>query len=198
MPDGSPCYDPVRDGASGAGLPPCPTIPGGTVTTPPISTVTGTTTSVENQDTFCQKYPKNPVCLKGGDEDATTFGGACTGGFQCTGDAALCAAARATNETVCALKKLEVTDETFSTIGTNAATGQNPSDHPIKGKTDVSVGTFNQSNPFGGGCPSDYSISTSFGAVEIPFSAACGVLTLMGQLMVGLTMLCCALWLVRG
>jgi hypothetical protein len=175
----------------------CPNIgvPAGSVT----STVTsnGSTTTSQDQSDFCKSNPKSPQCL-GDDPDKNTFSGACQTGFTCDGDAALCAAAKATNETNCQLKALEVTDKTFSVVGTTAATGQDPTDHPRKNKTEVDIGTFNTTNPFSSQCPTDYTITTSFTSVVIPFSSACSVLSFMGQLAVALTSLACAMWLVKG
>jgi hypothetical protein len=166
-----------------------------TTTTTSVTSPTVTATVTENQDDFCKKNPRDPLCKETGD---SSFSGNCQSLFTCDGDAALCAAAKATNETNCQLKALEVTDKSFSVVGTTAATGQDPSDHPRKNKSEVDIGTFNTTNPFSNQCPPDYTISTSVVNLVLPLSSACSVLVLMGQIAVALTSLACALWLVKG
>lgn len=174
----------------------CYANPAAPVSTPGTSS-SSTGSSVQSQDGYCAANPNSKLCSKDGDG---SFGGSCTAGFQCSGDAVLCAAARGVHETKCALKPLD-TDANNSVvkIGLDSLTGLNAADHPIKTKQSVSVGTFNTVNPFGAGCPPDTSLGTFLGkSIVVPLASACGLFTLMGQLLVGLTMLASALWLVKG
>lgn len=47
---------------------------------------------------FCTKYPESPQCRE---QEKSEFGGSCEADFQCTGDAATCAIAQATNQLKC-------------------------------------------------------------------------------------------------
>jgi hypothetical protein len=141
----------------------------------------------------CEENPDALQCREG------SFSGSCQGGFQCSGDAVQCAAARGVHETKCALKPLETSDtDPTVVIGKNAITGGDPSDHPKNQKQEKSIGTFDQTNPFSAGGVSDISIDVLGTPTVIPLSQLNSTLALLGQLLVGLTMLCSALWLVKG
>lgn len=153
-----------------------------TTTNPDGTTTTKTDKKEETQEDFCTKNPKSPLCVEG------TFGGACSGGFACTGDAVQCATAKATNDLACSLKA-DASDPLVLT-GNGSMTGNNPSDHPLSLKTDLDVGSLNQSNPWGAGCPSDKVLTTFMGeAIVVPLSSACGTFQAMGNVLVGLALL---------
>jgi hypothetical protein len=167
-----------------------------TTTTTGSGSSGSTTTSTQDQSSFCKDNPQSPICKATEDSQ---FSGSCQSGFTCTGDAAQCAAAKGVYETRCNVDSLK-TDSSNSTVqfGTNAMTGTDPSTHPKNSKQSVSISSFNNSNPFGATCPADHTITVMQAQVVIPFSHACGLLQLMGNLMVGLVSLACAFWLVRG
>ena len=171
------------------------TTPGSSSSGSSGSSPTSTTTS-QDQSSFCKDNPTSPQCKA---IEQSTFGGSCAGAFVCTGDAAMCAAAKGANETRCALKPLE-TDANNATVqlGNTSATGQNPSDHPRNNKESRSIGTFDQTNPFSASGVSDMSISVMGSNVVIPLSSLNSTLQALGQLLVALTMLCSALWLIKG
>lgn len=62
------------------------------------NTCTKTTTEKQTTKGFCEENPNATVCKEA---EKSVFGGGCESGFTCTGDAAQCAAARATWETRC-------------------------------------------------------------------------------------------------
>lgn len=68
----------------------CNTTTTTTVTNPDGSTTTTTETESKPQSDFCKANPGHIVC-KGSEEG--TFGGSCSSGFQCSGDAVQCAQA---------------------------------------------------------------------------------------------------------
>jgi hypothetical protein len=196
--------------------------PGGTVSVPTSSTSTTTcnattcTTTTETKTeggTTTTKVTAEPVSDKCKDPAAaatlavckstspSAFSGACSSGFTCTGgDAAICAAARGVWESRCALESVQ-TDANNSTVraGLDAMTGTDPANHPRSQKTTVSVGTLNQSNPFGGGqCPADHNITFLGQSIAVPLSSACSVFQLMGSLAVGLSLLVAAFIVAKG
>jgi hypothetical protein len=163
----------------------------------PSSTTSNSSTTGEGSDKFCEKNPKSAQCK--GDTDSS-FGGSCSAGFTCSGDAAQCAAAKGVHETKCNVESLK-TEPTNATVqaGNAALTAGDPSDHPKNNKATKDIGTFDQTNPFGNSCPADQSFTIYKGAsMVIPWSSACGSLIIMGNLLVGFTMLISAFWLVKG
>lgn len=78
-------------------------------------TCTKTTSSTQDNSTFCKENPTDQLC-KGAEK--STFGGSCMEGFSCTGDAAQCASAKAAYELKCAM-----TDTSGSLIDANTAGG---------------------------------------------------------------------------
>jgi hypothetical protein len=166
----------------------------------PVGTTSGSpttstsTTTTESQGEFCEKRPDALQCRDG------SFSGSCKSGFVCEGDAAMCAAARGTHETKCALKPLE-TDENNSIvqIGLNSANGLDPSDHPKNNKQTVNLANMvDKTNPFNSSCPNDMPLQILDGvSISIPLSEYCGIFQILGRILVGLTLLSSAFWLIR-
>lgn len=158
-----------------------------------------TTTTKKDTNDFCKDSvnANTPICKAASPSD---FGGSCAAGFTCNGgDAALCAAARGIWESRCTVESLK-TDPANAAVAAGAAalTGSNPANHPREQKTTVNVGNLTTTNPFGGGCPVDTSITVIGQQIVIPLSSACSVFQLMGSLLVGLTMLCAAFIVAKG
>lgn len=164
------------------------------VTTSGSPTTSTSTTTTESQGEFCEKRPDALQCRDG------SFSGSCKSGFVCEGDAAMCAAARGTHETKCALKPLE-TDENNSIvqIGLNSANGLDPSDHPKNNKQTVNLANMvDKTNPFNSSCPNDMPLQILDGvSISIPLSEYCGIFQILGRILVGLTLLSSAFWLIR-
>jgi hypothetical protein len=79
--------------------------------------------------------------------------------------------------------------------------GIHPDDHPWMTPDEHNLSSgFDQTNLIGGSCPSDMSVQVShFGNVSIPFSQLCGPAGALGNILVGLTALCClGIVFVRG
>jgi len=160
----------------------CTTATTTTTTNPDGTTTVKTDKKEESKDDFCTQKPKSPLCLEG------TFGGACAGGWSCTGDAVQCATAKAVNDQACALK-VDPANSVLG-VGNSALGGGNGTGHPLDSITDVDVGTLNQTNPWGAGCPADKHLATFMGeAITLPLSSACGVFQTMGNLLVGFALL---------
>lgn len=194
-PDGSPNNDPDSSGGSPNGTTTstgttstkcvdgkCTTETTTTTTNPDGTTTTKTDKKEETKDDFCTQNPKSPLCVEG------TFGGACSGGFQCTGDAVQCATAKAVNEQMCAMK-VDSTNAIVS-LGSSSMDGGNGTGHPIDSITELDVGVLNQANPWGAGCPADRVLTTFMGkAIVVPLSSACSTFQIMGNVLVGFALL---------
>lgn len=153
-----------------------------TTTTPDGVVTTKTDKKEEKKEDFCASNPKSPMCIEG------SFGGACAGGFQCTGDAVQCATAKAANEQMCAMK-VDINNAIVG-LGNLSLGGGNGADHPKNSVTDVDVGMLNQTNPWGAGCPADKVLTTFMGnTITVPLSSACSSFQMMGNVLVGLALL---------
>jgi len=162
---------------------------GANVGTPQVttSTVNKPAGQKTEMDDFCSSHPNSIVCLQ------STFGGAC-GSWNCSGDAAQCAAAKAINDVKCAL-----TDTTSaSTLGNQAAAGTDPlaSTFPNPAAPTVTAlgSSLDQSSWLSSSCPADVTVTLpmSLGAVTIPFSSLCSVLTSLGYAMVAIALIIAA------
>eukprot|EP00456_Euglypha_rotunda_P019975 TRINITY_DN17589_c0_g1_i7.p1 TRINITY_DN17589_c0_g1~~TRINITY_DN17589_c0_g1_i7.p1 ORF type:complete len:498 (+),score=71.56 TRINITY_DN17589_c0_g1_i7:274-1767(+) len=172
-----------------------------TTTTTTVTNVDGskttTTTSGDKPTTdmggFCKENPGSPICKN------SSFGGACAGGFQCDGDAVQCAIAREQHTRNCALY---VTETPQSTAGYSALTaGDRPGDHPANDPTAEALdfsGRIDQTDRLGGGSLTDLTIPVgNLAPVVISFSQLQSPLAMLGNLLVGVTMLW-ALFIVFG
>lgn len=171
-----------------------------TITTTTTTNVDGsknTTTTIATEptqkDSFCKENPGSTICK------SSSFGGSCAGGFTCDGDAVQCAIAREQRARNCALYET-VTPQ--STAGNAALTaGDRPGDHPANSPTAEALdfsSRIDQTDRLGGGSLADLVIPVSaLTAVTIPFSQLQTPLAMLGNLLVGVTMLW-ALFIVFG
>lgn len=151
-----------------------------------------TTTTTQPIGTYCSANPGAAVCAAE-KEEPSSWGGSCAG-FQCGGDAVQCAIAREQHVRNCALFD-QATD--LSRVGTAAATGDNPSDHPrnqVQSTTFALSSMLDASPLFGGsgGCPADYAFSYGGQSLVIPFSQTCDVLHMLGAMWMGICYLVAA------
>lgn len=154
--------------------------PSGSVTS---SITDGTSTTSEPRNDFCQRNPKHPSCA-----DGSAFAGSCTGGFTCTGDAALCAVAKAANEQKCLLDKPSPEAELYETVKTGTGTGI------ASQVTDITSASFNSTSDLGAGAGMadrivTVSVSGTTRNITIPFSMVNPWLTILGNLMLTLAYL---------
>lgn len=172
-----------------------------------------TTVSKESQVDHCSRNPLSVHCSgitnngdgspkgEGGEgtcegtaeecgEEQSSFSGTCLAQFSCEGDAIQCAIALDQHKRHC--QAFEDANE-LSTVASGNMSGEaRPDGHPGNAPESVAVSftsMIDQTNVIGGGCPTDVTITAG---VVIPFSAVCGELQLLGNLMVGLTMLAAA------
>jgi hypothetical protein len=158
-------------------------------------TLTGTTTTTTTYGQHCAANPGAPQCNGGsstgtggdgdgeGGEGSSSFGGSCSAGFSCEGDAVQCAIARDQHIRAC---QFYDTTTDLSTIGANAvsAAASQPAGHPGASPETVDLSLsdrINQTPLFGGTtCPSDVSATIMGQSITVPFSDMCGYLNLMG------------------
>lgn len=209
---------PPPPGASSPGTTSTTVNPDGTVTTTTRSG-DGTTTSTTNPgqqiglEGYCLRNPTAFICTgtPGGAPapgpsasapetaaSASSFGGACSGGFTCSGDAVQCAIAREQHRRMC-----ELVDANPSQVQAIAA-AMAATPGPVSGFTgspaspiEVNIGTMMSGAPgstLGTSCPGDYQV----GPILIPLASACPAIQLMGQIAVAMTVLSLAVWLGRG
>jgi len=159
-----------------------------TTTTPPnggAPTVTvGEPVEGPEQDqlSFCQENPGLAICKD------TAFSGTC-GNVTCTGDAVQCAMAREQSKRACELMdaSTEQTQLALSAINGGLA-GEHPRS-PGNGPVIGLGGAIDQTNLLSAGCPTDVSFSLGGNAMSLPLSQLCTPLQLLGNALVGITML---------
>lgn len=138
---------------------------------------TTTSSATQTKDSFCSENPRAAACLTG------QWGGNCSAGFTCDGDAVQCAVARGTWEQNCRMAPQD--GDQSEAIGRAAAAGTLANSDPRAAGGTVSVGSFDQSNPYSSQCPADLSIAVgSYGTLVVPFSKACPYLAFIGWLAV--------------
>jgi len=165
------------------------------------STVTGTTTSsvtdgttttsvgtvvrVETtpQNAFCVDNPTSTIC------NPSAFAGTCDTAFTCDGDAAMCAAAKATNAQNCLLRQ----SSSEKTLYENTVAGGSVSGLSSV-TTAISSANFSQVNALGvSGCFTDKTYTIAVAGitknVTIAFSTICPYASALGDLLVAVSML---------
>lgn len=143
-------------------------------------TENGKSEEIKDQKSFCEENPGLSICLDG------AFGGSCSSGFTCKGDAIQCAIARQSYESSCKIHG----ENAMSAIGLAAAAASAP-ELPASSAL-FSLGDRLSEVPiFGtnGGCPSDSSVAVLGVSVALPFSQMCDSLHLVGQALKGLALL---------
>lgn len=155
-----------------------------TTTTNPDGTKTDKSeTTSQAQADYCTRNPNATACKR----PEGSFGGSCTAGFSCEGDAVQCAIAREAYRRNCELLEKETPE---STLGKNIANGEDrPVGHPGNSPEIVNVsGNINQTNPYGGSCPPDINLNVYGKTVIVPLSNACDIFKWMGYIAVAFTM----------
>lgn len=181
---------------------------GGVCTSTTTSTVSGaptTTVRTQDQSSFCTDNPNHRLCKQAngiGEESEeptpSEFGGSCTGGFTCSGDAAQCAAARGVWESRCALKALEgETSNAAYQAGLGAISGAPPAQNPRANPDSIGL-VLNQTNPYSATCPPDITLNLAGKQIVIGLASRCGSFQLLGNLLVALALLAAAGIVIRG
>lgn len=153
------------------------------------TSATTTENAVKPRDDYCRDNPQDPAC---GEEEKGSFSGNCSVGFDCKGgDAAMCATAKAVHEQKCLLTPSADVQTEANRITDGTWSGSVP-------EMQKNIGDFNQSNPFGSTCPGDHNVSVAGTTVVIPFASACSALQMAGNLLVAMTLLGSAMFVLKG
>lgn len=170
-----------------------------TVTSTPSSQSTSTKTEEVDKQSFCKENPESTVCKAG------KFGGVCSSGFTCDGDAIQCAMAKEQHQRNC---QLYDPDTDPASAVNRALAGDDPGNvDKMKAAAKASplnVGTFDFSGRgWSRTCPDDpsFSLSWAHGSAtewKLPFSKLCTPLGLAADVAVAITALGCAVFVLRG
>ncbi len=151
-----------------------------------VSTTTGTTAIT--QGSYCTLNPNALMC--GGEDKQSVFGGGCTSGYACTGDAIECAIAKAASDMQCKFFEKTSAESTLydSTKTNTTTTGLGTSSVAISGSS------FSQVNLLGTGAGMSDRTVTIQGTgwsktVTLPFSNVNAHLLQFGNLLVAVSMI---------
>lgn len=143
-----------------------------------------TTTTVE-KSAYCSQNKTTAACKneKGEEEGNGKFGGSCSAGFTCEGDALQCAIAKEQHKRNCEMSDdLLKTDEYKAWQTAKAWDGKSVTGN-LPGNREHTI-SLNVGDDFigSGSCPSDKTIEIPYGLFfTIPFSAMCEWLRLLGE-----------------
>lgn len=136
----------------------------------------------------------------GGSGSDGSWGGSCTAGFTCEGDAVQCAVAKEQHTRNCEL--LQTTDPDATYKAAADGTDDKGAEKMKSEASQVSVGSFDQNGlGWGRSCPADPEIPLGFGraaSFSIPFSRVCGPLGILSLAGVGITLLGSMVWMLGG
>lgn len=162
-----------------------------TTTTYNNNGVTGTRseTKTESKDDFCSKNPAATQC-KGG-----TFGGSCSGGFTCDGDAVQCAIAREQHKRACSLFDATSPERTLYESSKTATGNQAPA---VPGVA-ISSSSFDTSNALGAAaCLVDVPVTIANHQLTVPFSKVCPHLDMLKAVLIAVSLLLAVRIVSRG
>lgn len=169
-----------------------------TTTTAPdgSSTQTSTESTVPAAD-FCKVNPTHVVC-KGKDE--SSWGGSCSGGFACSGDAVQCAQTKAAWISACAADTSGMSAQITEGTAAMAAGAASGLGIPGMNESFDLAGKISEVPIFGssGGCPSDVSVSVGGSSYSLPFSRMCSQLQILGAALMAFAYLVAGFIVFRG
>lgn len=141
-------------------------------TTGTVTTTTGTATTTKPQAGFCSENPSSKLCGSG-DEKGSSFGGTCSAGFTCEGDAIQCAMAQEQHRRACKLFDDQAPESELYNAE-KSKTGKRTGDLP--GNETIAFGSsmYDASNALGPGtCISDLPADVLGQTVSLPISQIC-------------------------
>lgn len=184
----------TEDGTSSCIGSQCTTTTTKTTTGPDGVPVTSTETKSESKDDFCKNNPRSPQCI------SSAFGGSCAAAFTCDGDAVMCAITREQHIRNCKLFDDNTSSEAQLYGSEKNKAGSQTGALPGSGSIAISSSSFDTSDAIGGGsgCISDKSVTVAGSVVTIPFSAVCGHLAMLGNILLAVSFLLAGRIVVRG
>jgi hypothetical protein len=159
------------------------------------TTSTTTTTSTSTLGAYCAKNPNSSNCTGkpetpgsggggNGDGEDSQFGGNCTAGFTCEGDAIQCAMAKEQHKQWCELNAETAESDLYNEAKTK--TGSITGD--LEGNKDVDIASYFTGNDMfgmgGGSCFPDKAIEVMGKVIVIPFSTICPYIGILGNILV--------------
>lgn len=162
-----------------------------TTTTPAgggAATVTVRTEDVPKDD-YCRDNPRAIMCL------TSSFGGACSGGFVCEGDAVQCATAREIHTRNCRMFDQESPESVLYGTEKNKAGSQVSNENVA-----ISSANFDTSDAIGGSaaCITDKVVTVMGSPITIPFSGVCVHLAMLGNVLLTVSFLLAGRIFMRG
>lgn len=182
----------------------CTTTTTTTTTDKATNTSTSSTSSkTVNEGQFCasdtQGWCKNGSPKYGGngsdgdddsDTDKSAFGGSCSAGFTCSGDAIQCSIAREQHKRNCEMHENTDSDEYRTYAAAKAVTGKVTDSLPGNRSIDIGAmltGTTDRYLAGRGACPANRVIQGPNWSFEIPYSTICPYLEILGKILVIIT-----------
>lgn len=164
-------------------------------TTKENGTTTGTTKGEITLDGLCKESPDHAAC---GTDKESAFGGTCSAGFNCDGDAIQCAMARKQHETVCALFENKSAESDLYDAE-KAKTGNVTDANPNNSTQSIGSGMFDFTSALGGGsCIPNKSVTVWGKSIDLPFSDICPWLNALGTVLVSVSSLVALRIVMRG
>lgn len=165
-------------------------------TTNTTTTNTTTNTTSDGKGSFCEQNKGSKLCGDG-DDKGSSFGGSCSAGFKCEGDAIQCAIAQEQHRRDCKLFD-DSSAESDLYNANKAKTGNQTTELP--GNETISLaGRIDTSDALGGGgCFGDLSVTVWNTSVSLPLSNLCQYLAMLGNILVAVSMLMAARIVTRG
>ncbi len=145
------------------------------------------------KDDYCARNSGSSVCkvLESGkgngdsESDKSSFGGNCSAGWSCEGDAIQCAVAREQHKRACQL--FEDRDNDAYRLYDSEKNKEGSVLSGLKGNKDIDISQYvNDRDDFigSGSCPADRVIPFRYGEVSIPYSRLCPYLEMLGTVLI--------------
>lgn len=152
----------------------------------PVVTVT---TKEVPKDDFCTANPRSVMCV------TSSFGGGCTAGFVCEGDAVQCATAREIHTRNCRMFDQDSPESLLYGTEKNKAGSQVANENVA-----ISSANFDTSDAIGGpgACITDKVVTVMGSPITIPFSGVCVHLAMLGNVLLTVSFLLAGRIFMRG
>lgn len=149
------------------------------------TTKTGSTTTTGSKGGFCAENPNSQQCETG------SFGGSCSAGFSCDGDAVMCAIALDQHKRSC---------EIFEPGGPGAAAleAERAKTELSSSEVDISPAAFSVDPLIPSACIPDRAVTVVGKTFMVPFSSVCPSLALIGNVFFAVSFLLAARIVARG
>lgn len=184
----------------------CKTTTTTTTTTTNISTGASTTTTKTTETTgsltdYCAQKPEAGLCggsggkgnENGDGEDGSEFGGSCSGGFTCAGDAIQCAIAKEQHKRACKLfDDKNDASTSYEEEAKKEATRDVTKD--LAGNEEVDIASkLRRDNLLGSGqCIRDLQVTVHGSSITLPLSGLCSHLQVLGNILIAIASLAAA------